>query len=128
MTIEALAFRAADHIVRNAKNWRTADQRLTELRRLTITFAWLTPTNHQHKNYRRAQLWIDVPEENIGRATRWSRRSACLSKNGRAQNIHKVQRPYRAFIDGTKLRMVVSCKEDAGTLDVPVPYAISVNS
>ena len=38
----------------------------TELRRLTVTLAWLTPTNQQHKDYRKAQLWIDVPGEIVG--------------------------------------------------------------
>src|SRR5207237_532803 len=40
-----------------------------ELRRLTATLAWITPANHQHKNYRRAQLFMTVPEEEIGTRT-----------------------------------------------------------
>ena len=96
----------------------------TELRRLTVTLAWLTPTNHQHKNYRRAQLWIDVPEEDIG--TQRDGLDAASARRGTVE--HRTFRGTAAvpFIDGTKLRMVISCKEDAGTLNVPVPYAIAV--
>jgi hypothetical protein len=97
----------------------------TELRRLTATLAWLTPTNQQHKDYRRAQLWIDVPEQNIG--TQREGLDAASARRGTVE--HRTFRGTAAvpFIDGTKLRILVSCKEDAGTLDVAVPYAIAVS-
>lgn len=96
----------------------------TELRRLTATLAWLTPTNHQHKDYRRAQLWIDVPEQNIG-----TQRDGLDAASARRGTVgHRTFKGTAAvpFIDGTKLRILVSCKEDAGSLDAPVPYAIAV--
>jgi hypothetical protein len=96
----------------------------TELRRLTATLAWLTPTNHQHKAYRRAQLWIDIREQNIG--TQRDGLDAASARRGTVE--HRTFKGTSAvpFIDGTKLRILVNCKEDAGTLDVPVPYAIAV--
>lgn len=96
----------------------------TELRRLTATLAWLTPTNQQHKDYRRAQLWIDVPEQNIG--TQRDGLDAASARRGTVE--HRTFKGTAAvpFIDGTKLRVLVSCKEDAGALDVAVPYAIAV--
>jgi hypothetical protein len=96
----------------------------TELRRLTVTLAWLTPTNQQHKDYRRAQLWIDVPEQNIG--TQRDGLDAASARRGTVE--HRTFKGTNAvpFIDGTKLQILVNCKEDAGTLDVAVPYAIAV--
>jgi len=96
----------------------------TELRRLTATLAWLTPTNQQHKDYRKAYLWIDVPEQNIG--TQRDGLDAASARRGTVE--HRIFKGTNAvpFIDGTKLRIVVSCKEDAGTLDVAVPYAVAV--
>ena len=53
----------------------------TELRRLTATIARLTPTNHKHRNYRNAQLWIDVPGDGIG--TQTCGLDAASARNGR---------------------------------------------
>jgi hypothetical protein len=36
---------------------------------LTSTLAWISPTNHQHQNYRRARLFLTIPEEEIGTKT-----------------------------------------------------------
>jgi Subtilase family len=96
----------------------------TDLRRLTVTLAWLTPTNLQHRDYRRAQLWIDVPEEEIG-----TQREGLDAKSAQRGTVeHRTFRGTAAtpFVDGTKLRVQINCKEDAGKLDVSVPYAIAV--
>jgi hypothetical protein len=96
----------------------------TDLRRLTVTLAWLTPTNLQHRDYRRAQLWIDVPEEEIG-----TQREGLDAKSAQRGTVeHRTFKGTAAtpFVDGKKLRVQVNCKEDAGKLDVSVPYAIAV--
>lgn len=96
----------------------------TELRRLTATLAWLTPTNQQHKDYRKAQLWIDVPEEIIG--TQRDGLDAASARTGTVEHRTFKGNDAVAFIDGAKLRILVSCKADAGTLAERVPYAIAV--
>jgi len=96
----------------------------TELRRLTATLAWLTPTNQQHKDYRKAQLWIDVPEEIVG--TQRDGLDAASARTGTVEHRTFKGTAAVAFIDGAKLRILVSCKEDAGRLAERVPYAIAV--
>jgi hypothetical protein len=96
----------------------------TELRRLTVTLAWLTPTNQQHKDYRKAQLWIEVPEEIIG--TQRDGLDAASARAGTVEHRTFKGSDAVAFIDGAKLRVLVSCKADAGTLAERVPYAIAV--
>jgi len=54
----------------------------TEVRRLTTTLAWFTPANQQHRDYRRAQLWIDVPEGNWNQHSRLGRKFR-TERNGR---------------------------------------------
>lgn len=96
----------------------------TELRRLTATLAWLTPTNHKHRNYRRAQLWIDVPGDSIG--TQTCGLDAVSARRGTIE--HRVFEGTDAvpFLNGDRLRFLVCCRGDAGKLDVPVAYAIAV--
>lgn len=97
----------------------------TELRRLTATLAWLTPTNQRHKDYRTAQLWIDVPEENIG--TSRDGLDAASARRGTVEHRTFKGTDAVPFIDGTKLRILVSCKGDAGRLEDDIPYAIVVS-
>jgi len=96
----------------------------TELRRLTATLAWLTPTNHKHRNYRTAQLWIDVPNDGIGAET--CGLDAKSAQRGTAE--HRIFEGTAAvpFLDGERLRLLVSCREDAGKIDTPVAYALAV--
>lgn len=96
----------------------------TELRRLTATLAWLTPTNHKHRDCRKAQLWIDVPGGDIG--TRTCGLDATAARRGTVE--HRVFEGTNAvpFLDGTTLSVLVSCREDAGKLDAPVAYALAV--
>jgi hypothetical protein len=96
----------------------------TELRRLIITLAWLTPTNQKHKDYRGAHLWITVAPGDVGADKNGL--DAMSARRGTVE--HRIFEGSKAvpFVDGDKLVVSVSCKEDAGQLDTPVPYAIAV--
>jgi len=96
-----------------------------ELRRLTVTLAWLTPTNLQHRGYRKAQLWIDVREEEIG-----THRDGLDAKSAQRGTVeHRTFEGSEAtpYVEGAKLRVQINCREDAGKLDVSVPYAVAVS-
>lgn len=95
-----------------------------ELRRLTATLAWITPTNHQHKNYRRAQLFLTVPEEDIG--TKTIGIDAKSAQRGTVEHRIFEGTDAKAFLDGAGLSVQVNCKKDGGTLTELVPYAIAV--
>ncbi len=96
----------------------------TELRRLTATLAWLTPTDHKHRDYRRAQLWIDVPGDGIGTPT--CGLDAPSARRGTVEHRVFQGTDDVPFLDGDRLRILVGCREDAGKLDTPVPYAIAI--
>ena len=97
----------------------------TELRRLTATLAWLTPANYRHQNYRRAQLWLDT--DGIDLATTKQGLDAQSARRGTVE--HRIWQGRHAvpFVDGAVMQISVNCKDDAGRLDVTVPYAIAVS-
>jgi hypothetical protein len=97
----------------------------TELRRLTATLAWLTPANYRHQNYRRAQLWLSTT--GISLATTVQGLDAQAARRGTVE--HRIWQGEHAvpFTDGATMQISINCKDDAGRLDVAVPYAIAVS-
>lgn len=95
-----------------------------ELRQLRATLAWFTPTNHRHRNYRRAQLFLTVPSDEIGTSTIGvDSRSA---QRGTVEHRIFEGTDAKAFLDGADLTIQVNCKADAGKIESSVPYAIAV--
>ena len=97
---------------------------LTVRRRLTVTLAWLTPINPQHKNYRKAYLWFHVPDKELG----LTKREINDDETRRGTIQHRVFEgdSATAFVDGATLSITVNCKENAGKLIEQIPYALAV--
>lgn len=97
----------------------------TEYRRFTATLAWLSSCNHQHRNYRRAQLYLTVPSDEVG--TRTAGIDAMTARRGTVE--HRVFEGYqaKAFLDGKAMAIQVNCKADAGKLDGEIPFAVVVS-
>ena len=97
----------------------------TVRRRLTVTLAWLSPTNPRHSKYRAARLWIDVPDEglNFSRVDGDSRQVLL----GTLQ--HEIYESVSAvpIVEGQDLVIRVNCVADAGRLWHPVKFAICVS-
>jgi hypothetical protein len=95
----------------------------TGWRRLTITLAWLTPVNPQHRTWRRADLWFSPPTKVLD----LSRQQADWRAVQRGTVQHEVLEGERAaaFADGDNLEIQVSCRADAGTLEEEVSYALA---
>ena len=93
-------------------------------RRLTVSLGWITPINPRHMDYRKASLWFHVPEDILG----VGKKDADFDSTKRGTLQHRVMEgeEAKAFVDGDKLRITVSCKEDAGLLVERVPYALAV--
>jgi hypothetical protein len=95
----------------------------TARRRLTLTLAWLTPINPEHRGYRRAALALEPPggpklvAERSDVTTRPSRR-------GTVQHERLEGRAAVPFAAGSALELTVSCRADAGALESVVPYAL----
>ncbi len=96
---------------------------VTHKRRLTITLAYLPPTNGAHQNYRLAHLWFK-PNNQLAP----DRQEADHHAVQRGTVQHEILEGHRAadYQDGDCFAIKVNCREDAGKLQVPVRYAIAV--
>jgi hypothetical protein len=95
----------------------------TTPRRVTVTLAWLTPINPEHRHYRRAALKVEAD----GFPDFLGRRSDADDKLvARGTLQHEVFESERAspFQGGNGIDLVVSCREDAGSLTADVRYAL----
>ena len=95
----------------------------TDKRRVTLTLAWLTPVNPRHRSYRRAALKLEPhgPSGILGERTDADMHGA---RRGTVQ--HEVLEGERAvpYAPGSAVELTVSCRADAGALEVDVPYAL----
>lgn len=97
----------------------------TEWRRLTITLAWLSPVNHQHRAYRQAKLSFAPPTGELA----LTRQQADWQQvqNGTVQHEILEGDRARAFMDGDVLRITVSAQGDTQqSFDQAVPYGLAV--
>lgn len=93
-------------------------------RRLTATVAWLTPVNPRHRSYRRAHLWCNLDEGRLG----VSRAEVDADAARRGTVEHRVLEGdgLLAVVEGDTLDITISCKEDGGEFEGPIPYAMAV--
>lgn len=88
---------------------------------LTVTLSWMTPVNPMHQGWRRADLWFDVGSQKLARKQADSR----ATQRGTVQ--HEVWQGTQALPrSGSNIEVQVNCREDAGTLEDAVPYALAV--
>ena len=92
-------------------------------RRLTITLAWLSPVNPRHQAWRRAHLWFKPPNDPL----QVKRQEADWQAVQRGTLQHEILEGEQAdvFIAGANLKIQVSCRAGAGTLEDDVPYALA---
>lgn len=99
-------------------------------RRLVVTLAWMTPIHMQNQKWRRAHLWFSTPKSklSIGSNKHLQRVIADWQAVQRSTVQHEVFEGEKAaaFIDGDEIVIKVSCREDAGVLTEPEPYALAV--
>jgi hypothetical protein len=97
---------------------------LTDLRRVSITLAWFSPINWNHREYRRAKLTIDGPPE-MPSGTRTNRGVAYqLTHRGTVQ--HRIFETDRAF-SSEQLTFTVNCADQAGGFIGTVPFAVAIS-
>lgn len=95
------------------------------LKRLVISLAWLTPVNPVHQAWRRAALLFTPPSEN---PLQLDRKEANYNAVRRGTVQHEILEGNRAaaFVDGDNLKILVSCRADAGTLEEAIPYSLAI--
>jgi hypothetical protein len=93
-------------------------------RRLTVSLGWTSPVNAQHRNYRKAALWVSSPAGPL------LLNRTCVdyqaARRGSVQHEVFEGDSAVAFVDGDTVSIKVNCREDAGRLVEPIPYAIAV--
>jgi len=95
-----------------------------DMRRLIITLSWFSPVNPDNRKYRKANLSFDPPRDDIGverKEADWQQ-----VKNGTIQHEILEGEKIKGYEDGTEIKIPVVCRDDTGTLDENVPYALAV--
>jgi hypothetical protein len=91
---------------------------------LSITLAWLSPTIHSNRDYRRASLFFSPPKDELQVErfdTDWQ-----AVRRGTLQHERLGGERAAAFVDGDGAKIKVSCRQDAGPFDEPIPYGLVV--
>ena len=102
----------------------------TEIRRLTMTLAWLTPVNARHQQYRSATLeLLPAGDKNYSLAVeRLPHQPTHIAVNrGTLSHCIFEGESAVAFLDGGMLKLRVECRAQAGALDDPVPFAVAIS-
>jgi hypothetical protein len=102
----------------------------TELRRLTMTLAWITPINTRHQQYRSATLeLLPAADERYSLAVERARAQPTSFAINRGTLSHCIFEGESAvaFLDSGMLKLRVACRAQAGALDDRVPYAVVIS-
>jgi len=95
------------------------------LRRLTITLAWISPIAPGQQRYRKAHLSFAPNGTDLIRVGRSANAyDHNLVKRGTVQHETFEGEEPRAFVDGDAVRIQVTCREDAPSLDEVVDYGL----
>lgn len=94
----------------------------TDWRRLTVTLAWISPTNPRSIRHRMARLWYDTHETLLGVDREEGDYHAVRA--GTVQHEVFEGRRVIPFVSGATLELDVDCRIDAGRWDRGVRYAI----
>lgn len=96
-------------------------------RRLTITLAWLSPIRVDNRKYRKAALAFEATDTAKEIGGKRSEAQHQQVRNGTLQHEIIEGEEVRAFQDHEWIVIPVQCREDAGPLDVNVPYGLAVS-
>lgn len=94
-------------------------------KRLTVTLAYMTPTNSSKQSYRESQLWYEV--ENLDKLSMERQNSDWqMVRKGTVQ--HEIFESESAVVwdENNELKIKINCKEDADKVKEKVKYALFV--
>lgn len=97
---------------------------MTDLRRISMTLAWFSPINWNHRQYRRAKLTVDGPREIPSGARKTRGPDYRLTQRGTVQ--HRVLETERAF-SSEQLTFTINCADQAGGFSGTVPFALALS-
>ncbi|TIH12449.1 hypothetical protein D0S45_17990 [Marinifilum sp. JC120] len=97
-----------------------------EIRTLTTTLAWLSPINSRHQQYRQAVLDLNIEAGECG-VERKKQLQAPNTTIERGTLIHNIYEGTKAVALNDDIEASIICRQQAGHLDVEVPYALVVS-
>lgn len=94
-------------------------------RRLTVTLAWISPISVNTEKYRTASLWFEMLDNGLAPERNGAEWHAV--RRGTVQ--HEVLEGQQAipFSDGDSIEIKINCRNDAGMIELPVPYGVVVS-
>ena len=98
--------------------------KITDVRRVTTTLAWMSPINWGHRQYRRAKLTVDGPTE-IESKHRTNDALPHYHLGQRGTVEHHSFETKRAYV-AEQLTFTVKCAGQAGGFEGPVRFAVAV--
>ncbi len=96
-------------------------------RRLTITLAWLSPISVVNRKYRKAALTFEATEMAAAIGGKRAEAEWNQVRNGTLQHEIIEGADVVAFQENDCLVIAVQCREDAGPVDVNVPYGLAAS-
>jgi len=96
-----------------------------EFRRMTVTLAWFSPVNPRHQQYRQAVLNVGLQEGDFG-TTRLPIQPPKKTIE-RGTLTHNIFEGSKGVLIGNETSLVISCRQQAGSLDDPVPFGVVVS-
>lgn len=98
-----------------------------EWRRLTITLAWFTPVNPNHRYLREAKLFFEPPSDSDKLNLKRQESDHHQVQRGTIQHEILESKKVSDYQDGDDLVIPVQCNADAcDRLDEEIPYALTV--
>jgi hypothetical protein len=98
-----------------------------EWRRLTITLAWFTPINANHRYLRKAKLFFEPPKNSDELQLKRQESDHNQVQRGTVQHEILESKKVSDYQDGDELVIPVQCNADAcDRLDEEIPYALTV--
>lgn len=99
----------------------------TEWRRLTITLAWFTPVNPNHRYLRKAKLFFEPPKKSDDLELERQQSDHNQVQRGTVQHEILESKKVSYYQEGDELVIPVQCNADAtDRLDEEIPYALTV--
>lgn len=100
-------------------------------RRLTVTLAWLSPINPDHRNLREAKLNMEPGNTNWDKTPLKVKRQDAdhnqVLKGTVQHEVLEAKNQIEAFQDGDFIKLRIVCKRDAtNKLDESIPYGLAV--
>lgn len=98
-----------------------------EWRRLTITLAWFTPVNPNHRYLRKAKLFFEPPKKSDELQLERQQSDHNQVQRGTVQHEILESQKVSDYQEGDELVVSVQCNADAtDRLDEEIPYALTV--